>query len=355
MIIRNIEVSQFRNYSRCTIKLSPKINWIFGLNGQGKTNLVEAVFYLCNLDSFRTAKPSQLLQVKKSEAVIQAQVEQKKVLHLVRVNITKNGRQVYLDHRPSRRVSEYIFSFMALAFTPEDVNLFRSVPHERRKFFNRIMSFNDPLYFKNIQEYSKIVSHKNTLLRQGKVEQIAIWNEMLAKAAAHLMNLRIGYVNLVNKQLNNIFKDISGRSETLKLIYKPSLNLNDFEENKCLQQLEKSLSRELQYGFSLIGPHRDEYHLLMDGKRDRDVFSQGEFRITNLSLKLTINHILYESYQFSPVLIFDDLFSELDDEVINHVLKYFLKLKNQIFITSTSEPFGSLKSKNFHVVKGELV
>ena len=188
-----------------------------------------------------------------------------------------------------------------------------------------------------------------------KIEQIQLWNEMLAKSAVQLMKHRNSYVEQVNQHLNDIFKDISGRPETLKLIYKPSLNSADYEEKNCLQQLEKSLSRDLQYGFAVLGPHRDEYHLMMDGKKDRDFFSQGEFRITNLSLKMTINRLFYEGYQFYPVLIFDDLFSELDDEVINNVLQYFLTLKNQIFITSTSEPSGSLTVKKFNIVKGELV
>jgi len=155
MIISNIEVSQFRNYSRCKADFSAELNWIYGANGQGKTNLVEAVHYLCNLESFRTKKPAQLLQENKVEAVIQAELERQRVQHQVRIKISKKGRQVVLDHSPSHRVSEYILSFMALAFTPEDVNLFRNVPQERRKFFNRIMTFVDPVYFKNLQEYTK--------------------------------------------------------------------------------------------------------------------------------------------------------------------------------------------------------
>ena len=264
MIIRNIEVSQFRNYSKCSTDFSAELNWIYGSNGQGKTNLVEAVNYLCNLESFRTKKTAQLLQENKAEAVIQAQLVRKRVQHQVSIKVTKKGRQVVLDYTPSHRVSEYILSFMALSFTPEDVNLFRSVPLERRKFFNRIMAFNDPLYFNNIQEYSKIISQKNALLRQGKIEQIQLWNEMLAKSAVQLMKHRNSYVEQVNQHLNDIFKDISGRTETLKLIYKPSLNSADYEEKNCLQQLEKSLSRDLQYGFAVLGPDRDEYHLIID-------------------------------------------------------------------------------------------
>ena len=355
MIIRNIEVSQFRNYSKCTADFSADLNWIYGANGQGKTNLVEAVHYLCNLESFRTKKPAQLLQENKSEAVIQAQLERQKVQHQVRIKVSKKGRQVVLDHSPSHRVSEYILSFMALSFTPEDVNLFRNVPQERRKFFNRIMTFVDPVYFKNLQDYTKIIAQKNSLLRQGLTDQIQLWNEMLAGSAIKIMQQRSNFVEQINLHLHELFMELSGRSEKLTLVYKTSLNSTNMDEKNCLLQLEKSLPRDLQYGFAVLGPHRDEYHLLIDKKKDKDYFSQGEFRITNLSLKMTINRLLCERYKFYPVLIFDDLFSELDEEVIQQVLQFFIKLKNQIFITSTSEPSSSLPGKYFHIENGQLV
>ena len=155
--------------------------------------------------------------------------------------------------------------------------------------------------------------------------------------------------------MNNIFKDISGRTETLKLIYKPSLNSADYEEKNCLQQLEKSLSRDLQYGFAALGPHRDEYHLMMDGKKDRDFFSQGEFRITNLSLKMTINRLFYEEYQFYPVLIFDDLFSELDPSMKSHIMDFFIQLKNQVFITSTVPPEYVKPGNTLQISQGTAV
>ena len=355
MIISNIEVSQFRNYSRCKADFSADLNWIYGANGQGKTNLVEAVHYLCNLESFRTKKPAQLLQENKSEAVIQAQLERQKVQHQVRIKVSKKGRQVVLDHSPSHRVSEYILSFMALSFTPEDVNLFRNVPQERRKFFNRIMTFVDPVYFKNLQDYTKIIAQKNSLLRRGITDQIPLWNEMLAGSAIKIMQQRSNFVEQMNLHLHELFMELSGRSEKLTLVYKTSLNSTNMDEKDCLLQLEKSLTRDLQYGFAVLGPHRDEYHLLIDEKKDKDYFSQGEFRITNLSLKMTINRLLCERYKFYPVLIFDDLFSELDEEVIQQVLQFFIKLKNQIFITSTSEPSSSLPGKYFHIENGQLV
>ncbi len=355
MIIRNIKVSQFRNYSQCHAEFSPKLNWIYGANGQGKTNLVEAVHYVCHLDSFRTRKLSQLLKTDHREAILQAQIEQKNVLHAVRILISKKGRQVYLDHSLYRQASEYIRSFMALVFTPDDVNLFRNVPHERRKFFNRILSFTDPTYFKQLQEYTKILAQKNSLLKERNASQIPLWNEMLAKSGSKLMFHRKKFMEQVNEQLSYIFNGLSGRSESLNLVYAPSINLEEINQEIFLKQLEKSLARELQYGYAIIGPHRDDYYLMMDEKTDKDFFSQGEFRITNLSLKMTVNQLFYLKYQFYPVLIFDDLFSELDEQVIQQVFKYFESLDNQIFITSTTAPTFSLSGNLFHVVNGQLV
>jgi len=355
MIIRNLELSHFRNYSRCIAELSQGINWIYGANGQGKTNLVEALYYLCNLESFRTRKTTYLLQEKNAKAFISAQVDSKNVHHLIRVNLSNKGRQVILDNSLVRKVSEYTPSFMALALTPEDVNLFRNAPQERRKFFNRIISFNNSIYIKNFQEFSKIISEKNALLKQGNTDQLPLWNSMLARSAVKLMKQRNNFVELINNYISEIFKGLSGRDEMLKLVYKPSLITNNFQESEILLQLKNNLTRDLQYGFALIGPHRDEYHLILGGKKDRDYFSQGEFRITNLSLIMTINRLLCERYNFSPVMIFDDLFSELDDEVVDSVFKYFLQLKNQIFITSTSEPLKSSPGKQFLVVEGQLV
>ena len=355
MKIRNIEISQFRNYSNFSTNIAPDLNWVYGANGQGKTNFVEAVHYLCNLDSFRTKKTSNIIQKNKSEAILQAQIERRQVKHIVRINVSKKGRRVFIDNSPSYHVSEYILSFMALAFTPESVSLFRNAPQERRKFFNRVISFLDPIYFNDLQEYTKIISQKNAQLRSGRLDNISIWNEMLARSSIKLMLHRQNFVEQMNVHLHNIFMELSGRSENLSLIYEPSLNSKNICEKNCFIQLEKNLKKDMQYGFSLLGPHRDEFHLLMNDKKDRDFFSQGEFRITNLSLKMTINHLLYEKYKFYPVLIFDDLFSELDEKVINHVLQLFIKIKNQIFITSTTKPPHSLPGKCFKISHGMLV
>jgi len=355
MKISNIELIQFRNYSRFNTDLSPKLNWIYGSNGQGKTNLVESIHYLCNLESFRTSKLSNIIKKNKSEALINGLVERRSFKHAVRINVSNKGRQVFIDNNPSYHVSEYILSFMALAFTPESVGLFKSAPQERRKFFNKIISFLNPTYFKDLQECKKIIIQKNASLRSGKIDQIPIWNKMLASSAIKLMEQRINFVEQVNLYLHDLFMELSGRSENLRLIYEPSLNSMFFDKKIFFNQLERSQKKELQKGYSILGPHRDEFHLMMNEQKDKDFFSQGEFRITNLSLKMTINRLLYMRHKFYPVLIFDDLFSELDEEVVNHVIQVLIKVNNQIFITSTSRPSFSLPAKYIKIEKGMQV
>ena len=355
MKISNIELFQFRNYDSFNTELSPKLNWIYGSNGHGKTNLVESIHYTCNLESFRTNKISNVIFKNKSEALINALVERRNYKHKISIKISKKGRQVFIDNNPSYHVSEYVLSFMALAFTPESVGLFKSAPQERRKFFNKVISFLHPIYFKDLQEFKKIIIQKNALLRSSNIEQIPIWNKMLVRSSIKLMEQRVSFVKQINFYLHDLFKELTGRSENLSLIYEPSFNLNSFDEKILIKHLESSTNKELQNGFSVIGPHRDEFHLMMDGQKDKDFFSQGEFRITNLSLKMTINRLLYEKHKFYPVLIFDDLFSELDEEVINNVIQVLIKVNNQIFITSTSKPSFSLPGKCIKIEQGTQV
>ncbi|MGA1597654.1 MAG: DNA replication/repair protein RecF [bacterium] len=337
MVIRELELASFRNYPQQHVSFTPGVNWISGRNGQGKTNLAEALFYLCNLESFRTRKASQLLKTGVDAAVISGVVESRQVLRRIRVVINRQGRQVFLDRQPLKRTSEYLLSFMSLVFTPEDVNLFRSQPGERRRFFNRVLSFMEPGHLEVLQQYAQALANKNVLLKRRSSEGVSVWNELLVRFGVELSEHRRRFVENLNPLLSEAFQQMSGRSETLRLEYRPTLE-NDPE--RALVQLRDSLSRDLHYGHSMIGPHRDDFRLSLDHQLDREFFSQGEFRLTNLALKMAINSVLSERYRFQPVLVLDDLFSELDPMICEGVLTYLGRLNNQVFITSTVDPLS---------------
>ena len=354
MVIRSLELHQFRNYRQLQVEFGPCLNWLHGHNGQGKTNLVEAIAYLCNLESFRTRKTQQLWYSEANAARMTALLEQQQVLRRVQIILSTRGRQVWLDHAPFQRTSEYVLSFLALSFTPEDVALFRGPPQERRRFFNRIISTLDPSYFRHLQDYTKVLAEKNAALRLRQDRQLSAWNQVLARTGWELIQRRAAFAEQLLSHLVELFRMATGRPEQLSLRYHPAVQCSDAEQLE--KMMEEQRDRELQSGYALIGPHRDDYHLFLDEKIDRDFFSQGELRVTNLSLKIAINQLLFSHYSLHPILIFDDLFSELDAQVSQRLLGLFAQLQNQIFVTSTTRPEKlDTKSCSFQVVQGQFV
>lgn len=358
MVIHDLELKNFRNYSHLHSEFSPTLNLIEGKNGQGKTNLMEALFFISNLESFRTRSYSHLLQNQTEIALLKASIFKNHVQSSIQIGLSKQNKRVNLNHSLVQKTSEYIASFFSLVFTPEDVSLFRSSPQRRRKFFDRTISFINPSYFAHLQKCKEILAQKNKLLKNKDGEQLLIWNEMLSAVSFEIVNKRKKFVHEVNQYLSNTFSQMTGREEDeLSLSYEAFIEESNEEMTKerILEKLQKNRQRELHYGHTLIGPHRDDYQLFMNHLPDREFFSQGELRVTNLSLKMSINQLLSLQYQFFPVVLLDDLFSELDQEVNQKVLKYFLELQNQVFITSTEIPADfPTEGKTIHIENGTL-
>ena len=357
MVVRGLNLTGFRNYRTLSVKFSPTCNWITGSNAQGKTNLVEAIHYLCNLESFRTRKTTLLLNTESHITRLVGEVERNSVLHKIDIMVNKQGRRVFLDHKVFQRTSEYVLSFASLAFTPEGVSLFRNQPQERRRFFNRILSLLDSTHLADLQSYKEVLSQKNMLLKKQQREaEIKPWNELLARYGVSIIKKRQKFVAQINRTLSSVFQELTGREEALELQYEPALRNWDKGEGSVLQEIESSLGRERQYGHALVGPHRDDYRMQLGERRDREFFSQGEYRITYLSLKLCINSVLIENTGNHPVIILDDLFSELDQGVVNHTISTLEKMENQVFITSTMLPQGgATQGEQIRITQGRIL
>lgn len=347
MVIHHVELSAIRNYLNLQATFGPNLNLIRGANGQGKTNLAEALYYLCNLDSFRTSRLNHLIRNHQGQGQIRAEIERGQVIHQIRIVLSSAGKQIQLDQNRLRRTSDYVKSFFSLVFTPEDVALFRSTPQDRRKFMDRSISFVEAGYLADLQELQHILVNRNRLLKDRQTSQLSAWNELLFKSAFRIIQTRQRLTGQINQHLSEIFQQLTGRAECLNLVYRsllldvenPEQSVQPEAMKVRFQQLSRKYQeRELRYGYTLLGPQRDDYRLYLDERLDRDFFSQGELRITNLTLKFVINRLISETLEFRPVLIFDDLFSELDQGVSDKVIDYFSRLPNQIFITSTDFP-----------------
>ncbi len=357
MVIRSLELENYRNFERLNVEFFPGVNYIHGNNGQGKTNLIESIYFITHLKSFRTSSIKDLCIFTENSSSIKASLEKRGVSHEVNINLYQNLKRVLFDRKKIDLVSEYIKNFFSLLFAPDQLASFKEYPLERRNFFDRVLLLTDPSYFQNIKDFNRIKKQKGILLRKGDSKNIFIWNQLLAAVAPKIIKSRGSLTEQINKKVSKIFFALTGRTEKLRLNYR-----NDFEgrseidENDIQSFLSRKLETELNKGHLCYGPHKDNFWMVLDERKDRQTFSQGEYRIAFLALQLAINHTIFEYLKFNPVLLLDDVFSELDEEVCGKTIDYISQNENQVFITSTTIPKGFKKiGRSFDIYSGGIV
>ena len=332
MVVREFAATHFRNYEELLVKFSDKINIIVGDNGQGKTNLVEGIYFVNHLESFRTHRPKKLIRFGQPLSHLQAHISRSEISHKARIELSKFGRKVWLDDAPIGRLSEYITSFYAVVFNPDSLHSFRHYSAERRAFFNRFMSFFNGIFLREMRAFRSIHSQKNQLLKGTDNSSLFDWNVLFVEKSCDIVRGRQEIVERINEMLPELFAEISGHRERLTLQYFPSLGA---DAARNMEVLAKAAEQEFKVGYALHGPHRDDFRLQLGEEQSDEFFSQGEYRIALLALKLAVNNIMARQMGFHPVLILDDLFSELDAAVRGNLRSYLFELENQIFITST--------------------
>ena len=357
MVINGLTLKDYRNYPDFEIEFTPGINYFYGNNGQGKTNLIEALYFITHLRSFRTSKIPDLHRYSTNISHIRSNIQKQGVQHSVGIALCGNKKKVLMDQKSISYSSEYIRNFYSLLFAPDQLTLFKEYPADRRNFIDRVLFLADLNFFSLTKEFNRLRKQKNSVLRQGRKQDVDIWNQMLAPVIPKILEGRRLFVERVNTHLPNIFQELTGREELLQLSYR-----NEFEGKTELspegiyQFLSKKLDSEISKGFVSYGPQKDNFWMTLNEKKDRVSFSQGEYRISFLALQFTINQIIMDDLKFCPVLLLDDIFSELDENVLGRTIEYISKNRNQVFITSTSIPpiYHDL-GKSFHIKNGELI
>ena len=347
MVIREFGAIHFRNYSELFVTFAERINLFIGDNGQGKTNLAEAIYFLCHLASFRTHRLEPLIAFGQTQAWIQGTVIKPDSEQKARVEVTRRGRRVWLDDAPIATLSSYAAQFYAVLFNPDSLYSYRHYPGSRRGEFDRFLSFLDPEYLEASRAFRAIQMQKNGLLKGGDLSSLPDWNRLFIEKASDIIQRRAELLERLNRRLPDLFALLTGRAETLQLEYQPSLKGDPAQDHATLERVRE---QELQAGHALYGPHRDDFQLVLEGRRKEGYFSQGEYRIALLALKLAFNVLLRERKGFHPVMILDDLFSELDGSVQAKLAAHLREVPNQIFITSTQSP-APLQSPGVHFME----
>lgn len=313
MFIQSLELNNFRNYSSLSLKLNDGVNIFYGDNAQGKTNILDAVYVGCTSKSHKLSKDKDMIHFDANEAHIRINLLKREVPYRIDMHLKKNSSKgIAINGLPIRRSSELFGIANVVIFAPEDMNIIKDGPAERRRFINMELCQLNKLYVYNLISYSKVINQKNKLLKEyeytkGADDFIEIYNEQLVRFGTEIINIRRDFIDKLNELTSVIHDDITEGVEQLKLSYDANTDAEAFAT-----ELNRHRANELRMGMSLVGPHRDDLKFIVNGTDLKNYGSQGQHRTAVLSLKLAEIEIVKQITGERPLLLLDDVLSELD-------------------------------------------
>ncbi len=340
MKLRRLSLASFRNLQSAEFIPGSRFNIIHGKNAQGKTNILESIYLLGTMKSFRLAKNSELMTWGSALGSVKGIVEHNGVSREIALTLEKAGKKVRLDQKPVAKITDFFGSLNVVIFSPEDIAMVRGMPDGRRKYLDRAVFSGDPSYLFYYHEYYRTLKNRNILLRYGDDGGLAVWSEKLAETGCRLMASRLAYLDEIEGFLRDFYKAIAGTGEIAGIAYRPHLHkdASQYQDGRdgFAAALANSAAEEKRVGSTVVGPHRDDIDFLLNGKVLKHHASQGEQRSFVLALKMAEIEYIQRRHGDPPVLLLDDITSELDRER-NRNLMDFLKSKDmQVFITTTA-------------------
>jgi DNA replication and repair protein RecF len=346
LIVKSLVLDNFRNHIDTKLLFSDHFNVIHGDNGQGKTNILEAIYLCASGRSHRTSKDAELIRFGTDSYDINTFVYNGGLDRDININYRLDQKkQIKINEIPLKKIGSLMGNLYAVLFSPEDLFVVKQGPMERRRFVDITLSQIKPSYFYNLQLLAKILKQRNSLLKSicctpGLIDTIDVWNIKLAEVSAAIIIARQEFTKVLSELAQRQHKFVTIEKEIISFDYNSNVQLGDANKkndiiNLYLKQLEKSIKRDIALGYTSVGPHRDEYDILINNKSLKLYGSQGQQRSAVLSLKIAeIELINIETGDF-PVLLLDDVMSELDENRQKYLMD---SIKNvQTFITCTSD------------------
>ena len=352
MIVKELELHNLRNYEYLKVNFNKGINYIYGENASGKTNILEAIYFLSLTRSFRTSEIEELVKKDASFARILAKIDRQNVSKTLEISFNKSGKKILVNGKKVLKISELNSLINVISFIPKNTNLLKDAPKERRKFLNIYLSKFSNNYLKTLSVYEKILKERNDAFKAYKINPtlIDILTNQLISLNKEIYLYRKKFVNEINKYLADVFKEVSLTNEKLKMEYESFLN-NQSEniENFLKNEFENIKEEEFKRKQTLIGIHKDDFKIYIDEKDVSLYGSQGENRISIISLILSLYFLNKEE---KPIIVLDDVISELDEKHEENLLKYLANF-NQVFITNTAKS-QFFTGNYYHLINKEL-
>jgi len=338
VILRSITLRNFRNYRSDTLTFHERFNLIFGDNAQGKTNLLEAIYLLFAFRPFKQIKMEELIYLGEPEGRVKGEIDSDSGLNEVHITLSKWRKTLKLNGKIIYNMSRVIGKFNVVAFLPSDLELVKGTPQERRRYVDAVISNLDTAHLKDLKSYFRAVTQRNALLIQKRDpgETIEVWDEKIAELGGRIVKRRIKLIEKLQRETEKTYGAVSGLDADIKILYKPSFNLESNFEDDLKKELRSKLKLDKMRGHTSVGPHRDILGFTINGK-DASLFaSQGEAKTLALALKTSEIRITRDALGRDPVLLLDDIASELDEKRKNFLFRLLEEFRGQVFVTATS-------------------
>lgn len=368
MYLSELELKNFRNYQSENLKFSPQINVLIGQNAQGKTNLLESIYFLAMARSHRTTMDKEMINFQEDIALIKGIVQKQIGQVKLEINLSNKGKKAKVNYLEQPKLSQYIGQLNVILFAPEDLAIVKGAPAVRRRFIDMEYGQIDPVYLHALANYRVILRQRNKYLKDLQMKKISdrvyleVLTEQLADFGAKIIFRRLEFLKQLEKFAQNLHAQITQGKECLTFEYVSSLK--NFENKSSdemkilfMQQFSQITNKEILQGTTLLGPHRDDVKFLLNDKNVQVYGSQGQQRTTALSVKLAEIDVMKEHTGEYPILLLDDVLSELDGARQTHLLKT-IQDKVQTFLTTPglSDVARQLinEPKIFHIDTGKV-
>ncbi|MDO4977380.1 MAG: DNA replication/repair protein RecF [Eubacteriales bacterium] len=357
MYVESIELYQYRNYDSVKVDFSSGVNIFFGDNAQGKTNLLEAVYVSGTSKSHKGSKDKDLIHFDKDEAHIRLFFRKNDLTHRLDLHLRKKkSKGIAIDGVPIKKVSELFGMLHIVFFSPEDLSIIKNGPAERRKFLDMEMSQLDKGYYALLVSYNKLLVERNNLLKQiyfvpSLRETLDAWDEQIIDTGCAILRKRESFIEKIDEMMREIHGNLTGGLEQMEVRYDRNIAPEDFA-----QTLQANRERDIKTGTTSVGPHRDDIGFMVNGTDIRKFGSQGQQRTAALSLKLSEIRLIEQMANDKPVLLLDDVLSELDHHRQNYLLDSISDIQTMISCTGLDDFVNGRISldKVFRVTDGNI-
>ncbi|WP_073149290.1 DNA replication/repair protein RecF [Paramaledivibacter caminithermalis] len=368
MFINKLKLINFRNYSSLDIMLNDKLNIFIGNNAQGKTNIIESIYLTGFGKSFRTNKDKELIKTSNDMAYVKIQGKKRYSEFSIELRLWNNkNKEIKTNGISLTKLSELLGNISLVIFSPEDLRLIKGGPSERRRFIDREISHINKKYYYNIMSYNKVLFQRNNLLKnisynRKLLNTIDIWNEKLIEYGCEVILKRIEFINRLNVLSRLMHRKITEGRENLEVKYLSNIKVNNkatydeiYESFKT--KLQAKIENDIKRGFTTIGPHKDDLGIYIDDADIRIFGSQGQQRTAALSLKLSEIEIIKGEIGEYPILLLDDVMSELDINRQKFLIKSLKNVQTFITITEIPELMAPLVKEGsiFKISKGNVI